>query len=130
MEEKAIYSFRYDLLFLDYSIFVPLLKLSHICSGSPTGSRLAHSETDICRGNEQCEKSRQSAMRSLLPDSRIDLTFHSATVRMSEGNAGANEALRVEFSTFLKLYVRLRANPCFRIELRGSPLITCTRVKL
>ena len=29
---------------------------------------------------------------------------------MSEGNAGANEALRVEFSTFLKLYVRLRAN--------------------
>ena len=39
-------------------------------------------------------------MGSLLTDSRIDLTFHSATVRMSEGNAGANEALRVEFSTF------------------------------
>ena len=29
---------------------------------------------------------------------------------MSEGNAGANEALRVEFSTFLKLYVGLRAS--------------------
>ena len=43
-------------------------------------------------------------MGSLLTDSRIDLTFHSATARMSEGNAGANEALRVEFSTFLKLY--------------------------
>ena len=43
-------------------------------------------------------------MGSLLTDSRIDLTFHSATVRMSEGSAGANEALRVEFSTFLKLY--------------------------
>ena len=49
-------------------------------------------------------------MGSLLTDSRIDLTFHSATVRMSEGNAGANEALRVEFSTFLKLYVELRAS--------------------
>ena len=86
------------------------MKQSHICSGSPTDSRLEHSETKICRGNEQCEKSRQSAMGSLLTDSRIDLTFHSATVRMSEGNAGANEALRVEFSTFLKLYVGLRAN--------------------
>ena len=86
------------------------MKLSHICSGSPASSRLEHSETEIYRGNEQCEKSRQSAMGSLLTDSRIDLTFHSATARMSEGNAGANEALRVEFSTFLKLYVRLRAN--------------------
>ena len=43
-------------------------------------------------------------MGSLLTNSRIDLTFHSATARMSEGNAVANEALRVEFSTFLKLY--------------------------
>ena len=49
-------------------------------------------------------------MGSLLTDSRIDLTFHSATARMSEGNAGANEALRVEFSTFFKLYVGLRAS--------------------
>ena len=86
------------------------MKQSHICSGSPTDSRLEHSETKICRGNEQCEKSRQSAMGSLLTDSRIDLTFHSATARMSEGKAGANGALRVEFSTFLKLYVGLRAN--------------------
>ena len=49
-------------------------------------------------------------MGSLLTNRRIDLTFHSATARMSEGNAGANEALRVEFSTFLKLYVGLRTN--------------------
>ena len=64
----------------------------------------------FCRGNEQCEKSRQSTMGSLLTNRRIDLTFHSATARMSEGNAGANEALRVEFSTFLKLSVGLRTN--------------------
>ena len=86
------------------------MKLSHICSGSPASSRLEHSETEICRGNEQCEKSRQSAMGSLLTDSRIDLTFHSATARMSEGKARANVALRVEFSTFIKLFVELRAN--------------------
>ena len=43
-------------------------------------------------------------MGSLLTDSRIDLTFHSATARMSEGKAGANGALRVEFSTFLGLH--------------------------
>ena len=49
-------------------------------------------------------------MGSLLTNRRIDLTFHSATARMSEGNAGANEALRVEFSTFLKLSVGLRTN--------------------
>ena len=54
----------------------------------------------FCRGNEQCEKSRQSTMGSLLTNKRIDLTFHSATARMSEGKAGANGALRVEFSTF------------------------------
>ena len=86
------------------------MKLSHICSGSPASSRLEHSETEICRGNEQCEKSRQSTMGSLLTNRRIDLTFHSATARMSEGKAGANWALRVECSTFLKLYVGLRAN--------------------
>ena len=45
-------------------------------------------------------------MGSLLTNSRIDLTFHSATARMSEGKAGANGALRVEFSTFLKLYMQ------------------------
>ena len=54
----------------------------------------------FCRGNEQCEKSRQSTMGSLLTNRRIALTFHSATARMSEGKAGANGALRVEFSTF------------------------------
>ena len=53
----------------------------------------------FCRGNEQCEKSRQSTMGSLLTNRRIDLTVHSATARMSEGKAGANGALRVEFST-------------------------------
>ena len=58
----------------------------------------------FCRGNEQCEKSRQSTMGSLLTNKRIDLTFHSATARMSEGKAGANGALRVEFSTFLGLH--------------------------
>ena len=54
-------------------------------------------------------------MGSLLTNRRIDLTFHSATARMSEGKAGANGALRVEFSTFLKLYVGLRTNQgnCF-----------------
>ena len=54
-------------------------------------------------------------MGSLLTNRRIDLTVHSATARMSEGNAGANEALRVEFSTFLKLYVGLRTSQgnCF-----------------
>ena len=81
-----------------------IVKLSHICSGSPASSRLEHSETEICRGNEQCEKSRQSTMGSLLTNKRIDLTFHSATARMSEGKAGANGALRVEFSTFLGLH--------------------------
>ena len=64
----------------------------------------------FCRGNEQCEQSRQSTMGSLLTNRRIDLTVHSATARMSEGKAGANGALRVELSTFLKLYVGLRAN--------------------
>ena len=49
-------------------------------------------------------------MGSLLTNKRIDLTFHSATARMSEGKAGANGALRVEFSTFLKLYVELRTS--------------------
>ena len=49
-------------------------------------------------------------MGSLLTNRRIDLTFHSATARMSEGNAVANEALRVEFSTFLKLSVGLRTS--------------------
>ena len=49
-------------------------------------------------------------MGSLLTNRRIDLTFHSATARMSEGKAGANGALRVECSTFLKLYVELRAS--------------------
>ena len=58
----------------------------------------------FCRGNEQCEKSRQSTMGSLLTNRRIALTFHSATARMSEGKAGANGALRVEFSTFLGLH--------------------------
>ena len=58
----------------------------------------------FCRGNEQCEKSRQSTMGSLLTNRRIDLTVHSATARMSEGKAGANGALRVEFSTFLGLH--------------------------
>ena len=59
---------------------------------------------DSCRDNEQCEKSRQSTMGSLLTNRRIALTFHSATARMSEGKAGANGALRVEFSTFLGLH--------------------------
>ena len=54
----------------------------------------------FCQGNEQCEQSRQSTMGSLLTNRRIDLTVHSATARMSEGKAGANGALRVEFSTF------------------------------
>ena len=49
-------------------------------------------------------------MGSLLTNKRIDLTFHSATARMSEGKAGANGALRVKCSTFLKLYVELRAS--------------------
>ena len=49
-------------------------------------------------------------MGSLLTNRRIDLTFHSATARMSEGKAGANGALRVEFSPFIKLFVELRAN--------------------
>ena len=43
-------------------------------------------------------------MGSLLTNRRIALTFHSATARMSEGKAGANGALRVEFSTFLGLH--------------------------
>ena len=64
----------------------------------------------FCRGNEQCEQSRQSTMGSLLTNRRIDLTVHSATARMSEGKAGANGALRVECSTLLKLYVELRAS--------------------
>ena len=41
-------------------------------------------------------------MGSLLTNRRIALAFHSATARMSEGKAGANGALRVEFSTFLE----------------------------
>ena len=75
----------------------------------------------FCRGNEQCEKSSQSAMGSLLTDSRIDLTFHSATVRRSEGNAGANEALRVEFSTFLKLYRGAPRKPLFQNRTSRKP---------
>ena len=43
-------------------------------------------------------------MGSLLTNRRIALTFHSATACMSEGKAGANGALRVEFSTFLGLH--------------------------
>ena len=63
-------------------------------------ARITGLKTDSCRGNEQCEKSKQSAIGSLLINRRIDLTFHSATARMSEGKAGANGALRVEFSIF------------------------------